>query len=336
MATSGRHFVFYFSWDRPQETDPHEIDPVHGLARLENRFPTMTEVRRAWWPLSDAFRQIRPGPQDIDAVLAMVLGAFLGDCTEAIRQHTGVAPWVVERQIGPTSIIHLGEQLSRANTLVIMSFDHLRTRQEPTPAEVKWVRSFLARPENCLVVCPHHSVGGSGEFADQRAEFFHHGDPLVPSQDTIGGFGRALLKSLGCPILNQFGLKPKTENCEPTPLAIDHKSDYSGILKDVPIFTAHPHLPHYEVPTELENDINVLARQEIDIESGNDPCLGYEGARDHPFLKSGRRWFDAMLQVRRFNASLLVCDVTLWLTPQSAKQKESLANFWRNVASMKL
>jgi hypothetical protein len=28
--------------------------------------------------------------------------------------------------------------------------------------------------------------------------------------------------------------------------------------------------------------------------------------------------------------------VTLWLTPQSAKQKESLANFWRNVASMKL
>jgi hypothetical protein len=51
----------YFAWDRPAET-------AAPLADLNNRFPTLYELRRTLWPRYEALADT-PGGQDIEAYL---------------------------------------------------------------------------------------------------------------------------------------------------------------------------------------------------------------------------------------------------------------------------
>jgi hypothetical protein len=45
--------------------------------------------------------------------------------------------------------------------------------------------------------------------AERQMEYAHHGDPLVPRQQRFGRYTRSLMKGLGVPVENRFGLRPQ-------------------------------------------------------------------------------------------------------------------------------
>jgi hypothetical protein len=87
----------------------------------------------------------------------------------------------------------------------------------------------------------------------------------------------------------------------------------------VPTFNLHPHLPQLERIGDAVSELDVLARQKIDLT-----------APPHPFARE-RASFDALLQSRAdaFAGTLLVSDTTIWSS--TAGGVESLRQFWTNV-----
>src|SRR5207248_4484075 len=67
---------------------------------------------------------------------------------------------------------------------------------------------FLTREGTCLILGPHHDVGVSLDLNQRALEYAHHGDPLVPRQQRFGKYTRSLMKGLGVPVENQYGLRP--------------------------------------------------------------------------------------------------------------------------------
>jgi hypothetical protein len=58
------------------------------------------------------------------------------------------------------------------------------------------------------VLGPHHDVGVSADLKERAKEYAHHGDPLVLRQQRFGKYTRSLMKGLGVPIENRYGLRP--------------------------------------------------------------------------------------------------------------------------------
>ena len=50
--------------------------------------------------------------------------------------------------------------------------------------------------------------GVSSDPAERQMEYAHHGDPLVPRQQRFGLYTRSLMKGLGVPVENRWGLRP--------------------------------------------------------------------------------------------------------------------------------
>ena len=100
--------------------------------------------------------------------------------------------------------------LSDTDTLMVWGLDSLGTEQEPTDDEIEAVRRFLAREGTCLVIGPHHDVGASDDLKVRDMEYHHHGDALVPRQQRFGDYTRSLMKGLGIPVENRYGLRPAT------------------------------------------------------------------------------------------------------------------------------
>jgi hypothetical protein len=71
-----------------------------------------------------------------------------------------------------------GAILDASDTLIVISFDSLRTGQQASDAEITAVRAFLDDPDHLVFVCPHHSVGDAGSLSDaervrlQKQDFF--------------------------------------------------------------------------------------------------------------------------------------------------------------------
>ena len=53
-------------------------------------------------------------------------------------------------------------------------------------------------------------MGFSEDLNQRQQEYQHHGDPLVPRQQRFGKYTRSLMKGLGVPVENRFGLRPAT------------------------------------------------------------------------------------------------------------------------------
>src|SRR6202035_102537 len=122
--------------------------------------------------------------------------------------------------------------LAGVDTLIIISWDSNRSKQQATPEELQAVRALLDTPGSTVFICPHHDVGdvrgpsADEGFRSQDAEFHHHGDLAIPSQQRFGMFGRSLLDGLGLPIRNRFGLRPaKSADGGPALLKIDPSVD---------------------------------------------------------------------------------------------------------------
>jgi hypothetical protein len=201
--------------------------------------------------------------------------------------------------------------------------DHLTTEQAAAPEETAAIAQFLTREGTCLVVGPHHDVGASNDLQERQMEYAHHGDPLVPRQQRFGGYTRSLMKGLGIPVENRYGLRPAVLNDrnQIAPLSINRDLDAPGYLDAVTTFNFHLHLPHYALTTGDTKGVHVLARQPIDL------------SRPHPFTQAGNREFNSLVWMPPCGdraGDVLIADSTIFTTLFGGD--ESLARFWKNLA----
>ncbi len=156
-------------------------------------------------------------------------------------------------------------------------------------------------------------------------EYLHHGDPLVPRQQRFVKYTRSLMKGLGVPVENKFGLRPATVKgtTQVVPLSIDKDLDKLNLLNGVSTFNFHMHLPHYALTHENNNLIHVLAKQPIDM------------SNPHPFIEEGNREFNMFLwmpPVEKRPGDILLADSTIFTTLFGGDK--SLERFWRNISLM--
>jgi hypothetical protein len=155
-------------------------------------------------------------------------------------------------------------------------------------------------------------------------EYHHHGDPLVPRQQRFGRYTRALMKGLGVPVENRYGLRPARVpgTKQLAPLSVARDLDTKGWLQGVTTFNFHMHLPHYALTTDDATSIHVLARQPIDL------------SRPHPFTEAGNREFNMLLWMPPSGdraGDVLLADSTIFSTLFG--RDESLERFWRNIVT---
>jgi hypothetical protein len=318
---TGRRVAVYYAWSRPEETGA-------PLTVIENRFPALFESRRMLYPRLEELSDPRRFDQNVAGFIDHILKKNFAAFVEQASAQTGQPVIELERVEDDGRLVLLDDGLvDTADTLIVISFDSLRTGQEVAESELCAVRGFLAKPGNLLAVCPHHDIGraeglsGLDRMQRQEAEFFHHGDKTIPPQQGFGGFGRSLLAGLGVPVENRFGLRPAAgPDGSPTPIEIESGLDRARFLDGVSTFNVHPHLPHFERLGDAVLKMDVLARQRIDLT-----------APSHPFIHNGRSTFDALLHsgVGVFGGDVLVGDATLWSS--TAGGLDSLRRLWTNV-----
>jgi hypothetical protein len=319
----GRQIAMYFAWDRPAEIGA-------PLGVLENRFPALFEVRRLFWPQYERLADPERFDQGIEGFLEHLFLANFKLFTEQMLSLTGRPVRIGQRHtyLGRTSLD--AAFLSGVDTLIIISFDTLRSSQQARFGEILALEEFLSDPDHTLFVCPHHDIGAVAEVppeerrTHQQAEFHHHGDPAIPAQQRFGGFALSVMSGLGLPIRNRYGLRP-AKNPDGSPAPFEMASlDRLGLLDGVATLNVHPHLPHLERLDASVKSLEVLVRQPIE------PTVPV-----HPFVATGRTAFDAVLQARPdvVAGRLFVTDATLWSSTSGAL--ESLQRLWHNAASLK-
>ena len=316
-----RRFSIYWTWSYPWEAN-------QDVAEMDNRFSTMTEVRRVAWPdyesveySSKMFLQGIAGTLELFHLSLLRFQSLVGEITE----HPAAVYQRID-QAGQKQPIDEA-LLEDTDTLMVFGLDHMVTEQEAAPEEIEAIRQFLKREGTCLVLGPHHDVGVSPDFKERAMEYAHHGDPLVPRQQRFGKYTRSLMRGLGTPVENRWGLRPavvKGTN-QIAPLTTIKDLDTRGWLDGVTTFNFHPHLPHYALTTEDTKSIHVLARQPIDM------------SRPHPFTESGNHEFNMLLWMPPAGdraGDIVFADSTIFTTLFGGT--ESLENFWRNLAKTPL
>jgi hypothetical protein len=289
------------------------------------------ELRRLQWPKYEDLADSEHFNQGIAGFLDNILLQNYSLFREDMRTRLGNAVRLVERctSEGKATLLD-GDFLDNVDLLIIVSFDSQRTGQYPNESELAAIRQFLDDPGHTLFVCPHHDIGNvegvaSNEvLARQEVEFHHHGDFGIPGQQRLGGFAQSLLRDLGVPVANRFGLRPaKMQDGSPAPIQIHSQADRFNLLQGVKALHLHPHLPHLEMLGDSPHKLDVLVEQAIDLE-----------APPHPFVTKGRKTFDALLQSKPnvFAGRLLICDATIWTSTNGGLG--SLRQFWSNITRL--
>jgi hypothetical protein len=320
----GRNILMYFPWSRPDE----ESAP---LGNLHNRFGALFELRRLQWPKYEDLANSERFHQGIAGFFDNILLQNYSLFREDMQIRPGNVVRIVERCSSEGKVTLLDRDfLDRVDILIIVSFDSQRTGQHPTESELTAIRKFLDDPGHTLFVCPHHDIGNVDDvpnneiLARQEEEFHHHGDLGIPGQQRLGGFARSLLRDLGVSVSNNFGLRPaKMPDGSAAPIQINTQADRFNLLQGVRTFHLHPHLPHFEMLGDSPQKLDVLVEQSIDLQ-----------APPHPFVKQGRKTFDALLQSKPnvFGGRLLICDATIWTSTNGGLG--SLRQFWANMTRL--
>jgi hypothetical protein len=317
--TSGRRRVsIYVSWSYPAEAG-------RNPAELDNRFSTMTEVRRVAWPAYEDPQWSDPGrfQQGIAGSLELFFWAWV-PFQDFVTETTGHPVPVYQRIDQAGFQTPLDERvLADTDTLFVFGLDHMVTGQDAAPEEVEALRQWTEREGTCLVLGPHHDVGAGDDLAVRDMEYHHHGDALVPRQQRFGRYTRSLMEGLGIPVENRYGLRPAVvEPNRIAPLSINRDLDTKGWLTGVTSFNFHMHLPHYTVTTADPNAVHVLGRQPIDL------------SRPHPFTETGNTEFNMFLWLPPTGTragDVLMADSTIFSSLFGGD--ESLRNFWRNIVT---
>jgi len=316
-----RRISIYWTWSYPWEA---QRDP----AAMENRYSTMTEVRSVLWPDYETPEwSAAQFLQGIAGTLELFHRSALS--FQRIAEETTGHPVAVFQRVDQAgfSLPIDGRILADTDTLMVFGLDHLLSEQEPTAAEIEAIREWLQREGTCLLLAPHHDVGFTSDRKQQQMEYVHHGDALVPRQQRFGRYTRALMKALGVPVHNVWGLCPKRSEGtkEIAPLTTFRDLDQLGLLDNVPTLAFHRHLPHYELTTKDTKSIHLLARQPVNLK------------RPHPFTEAGNTEFNCLLWMPpngKRAGDILLVDSTHFTTLFGGT--ESLANFWRNLALMRV
>ncbi|GLY69008.1 hypothetical protein [Amycolatopsis taiwanensis] len=317
--TPGRRRVsIYVSWSYPAEAG-------RNPAELDNRFSTMTEVRRVAWPAYEDPKWSDPlrFQQGIAGSLELFFLAWV-PFQQFVEEVTGHPVPVYQRIDQAGFRTPLDERvLADTDTLFVFGLDHMVTGQEAEPGEVEALRAFLDSEDARLVLGPHHDVGASDDLAVRDIEYHHHGDPLVPRQQRFAGHLRGVMHGLGVPVENRYGLRPAArEQNKIAPFSAFRDSDAKGWLEGVTNFNFHQHLPHYAVTTDKPGIVHVLARQPIDT------------SRPHPFTEAGNTEFNMFLWMPPDSeraGDILLADSTIFSSLFGGD--ESLRNFWRNLVT---
>jgi hypothetical protein len=293
---------------------------------MDNRFSTMTEVRRVAWP---AYETPEWSAKNFHQGIAGTLELFHRS-TLSFQQLAGEAtgqPVAVFQRVDQAGYQLLIDEriLADTDTLMVFGLDHLPAEQEAAPEEIAAIREWLKRDTTCLLLAPHHDVGFTSDMKQRQMEYAHHGDPLVPRQQRFSQYTRSLMKALGVPVLNQYGLRPAVVKGtgKIAPLTISKDLDKLGLLNDVSTFNFHLHLPHYALSTEDTSSVHVLARQPIDLD------------RPHPFIEAGNTEFNSFIWMPPKDqraGDILMADSTIFTTLFGGT--DSLENFWKNLAMM--
>jgi hypothetical protein len=313
-----RRFSVYWAWSYPWEAN-------RDVTEMDNRFSTMTEVRRVVWPNYESmeysermFIQGIAGTLELFHQSSMSFQSLVGEVT-------GQPMAVYQRIDQAGQRLPIDERiLADTDTLMVYGLDHMVTEQEASPDEIESLRRFLTREGTCLILGPHHDVGVSADLKERQMEYAHHGDPLVPRQQRFGKYTRSVMKGLGVPVENRYGLRPATiqGTNQTVPLSITRDLDTRGWLTDVKTFVFHMHLPHYAVTTQDPGAIHVLAQQPIDM------------SKPHPFVEAGNSEFNMFLWMPPNGeraGDILLADSTIFMTLFGGD--ESLTNFWKNLAT---
>src|SRR5579863_1982589 len=313
-----RRFSVYWTWSYPWEAN-------RDVTELDNRFSTMSEVRRVAWPAYEieAYSE-RMFLQGISGTLELFHLSLVNFQT-AVGESSGQPVAVYQRVDQAGQRLPIDERiLTDTDTLMVFGLDHMVTEQEADPEEIAALQRFLEREGTCLILSPHHDVGSTEDLKQRDVEYHHHGDALVPRQQRFGKYTRSLMKGLGVPVENRWGLRPATlpGTTKTVPLSVSSDLDNRSWMVGVKTFVFHMHLPHYAVTSGDPNAIRVLARQPIDM------------SRPHPFSEAGNREFNMFLwmpPVGKRAGDILLADSTIFTTLFGGD--ESLERFWKNLAT---
>jgi hypothetical protein len=315
-----RRFAIYWTWSYPWECN-------RDLTELDNRFSSMTEVRRVAWPAFEGSEWDKMNfLQGIEGTLELFHRSTLA-FQKIVGEITGQPVAIYQRIDQAGYKLPIDERvLDDCDTLMVFGLDHLVAEQEASNEEIEAIRKWLSREGTCLLLAPHHDVGFTEDNKQKQMEYKHHGDELVPRQQRLGQYTRSLMKALNVPVMNQFGLRPAMdkETHQIAPLTVNKDLDKLHLLDKVKTFNFHLHLPHYAVTTQDPNAIHVLSTQPIDLE------------RPHPFTAAGNKEFNSFLWMppkEKRGGDILLADSTIFTTLFGGT--DSLEQFWRNVAMMR-
>ena len=315
-----RRISIYWTWSYPWES---QRDP----AAMENRFSTITEVRNVAWPAYETpefssanFLQGIAGTLELFHRSTLPFQRLAGELTGhpvAVFQRVDQAGYrqpIDERILADT------------DTLMVFGLDHLLCGLEPTVAEIEAITAWLKRDGTCLLLAPHHDVGFTEDYQQRQTEYEHHGDRLVPRQQRFSEYTRGLMRGLGVPVHNTWGLRPAVVEGtkEPAPLSVSRDLDDIGLLAEVPTLSFHQHLPHYELTAPEGQHLRVLGRQRVDPE------------RPHPFTAAGNTEFNAVIWMPPAGdraGDIVLIDSTHFTTLFGGT--ESLRRLWGNLATMR-
>jgi hypothetical protein len=132
-----RRFSIYWTWSYPWEAN-------QNVAELDNRFSTMTEVRRVAWPEYEGmeysermFLQGIAGTLELFHLSTVRFQTLVGEAT-------GNPVAVYQRIDQAGQRLPLDERvLVDTDTLMVFGLDHMVTEQEASPDEIEAVREFL-------------------------------------------------------------------------------------------------------------------------------------------------------------------------------------------------
>lgn len=317
--TGGRRRVsIYVCWSFPGEAN-------RDVTEMDNRFSTMTEVRRVEWPFWEGPEWADPAmfQQGIAGALELFFRAWM-PFQELVGEVTGHAVPVYQRVDQAGYRLPLDERvLDDADTLLVFGLDHLLTEQEASADEIDAVKRWLDVEGHVLILGPHHDVGISSDLKERAMEYAHHGDALVPRQQRFGKYTRSLMQGLGVPVDNRYGLRPGVVQgtTQIAPLSINRDLDRRGWLTGVTNFSFHKHLPHYAITSDT-GSVHVLGRQPVDT------------SKPHPFIEAGNTEFNSfvwMPAAGNRGGEILVADSTIFSTLFGAD--DSLRRFWTNLAT---
>src|SRR5438874_6457146 len=202
--TGKRRISIYWTWSYPWESN-------RDVTALDNRFSTMTEVRRVAWPAYEGMEwDAMHFLQGIAGTLELFHRSTLA-FQKAAGEVTGHPMAVFQRIDQAGYKLPIDERiLADTDTLMVFGLDHLVSEQEAEQGEIDAIRDWLNREGTCLLLAPHHDVGFTSDTQQRQMEYKHHGDELVPRQQRFGQYTRSLMKGRGVPVLNKYGPRPAT------------------------------------------------------------------------------------------------------------------------------